>query len=72
MRQEQQKQQYIMPQYGYIGSPIHGQQFPPNVRPPPGTYHTYPYPAHMMPPPQQGGQPPQGMSYQLVTNFYLH
>lgn len=26
MRQEQQKQQYMMPQYGgYVGSPVHGQ-----------------------------------------------
>lgn len=54
MRQEQQKQHYMMPQYGYIGSPIHGQQFPTNPGPPPGAYHTFPYAAHMM---QHGGAP---------------
>lgn len=72
MRQEQQKQQYLMgPQYGppFLGSPVHGQQFPPNTVP---GYHSYPYGQpqmgmgpHMMPQgmPQgapQMGQPPQG------------
>lgn len=69
MRQEQQKQQYMLPSYGYINSPIHGQQFPSNVRPPPGAYHTYPYPAHMMPQPQQGGPPPQGKACRLLISI---
>lgn len=57
MRQEQQKQQYLMgPQYGsFLGSPVHGQQFPPNTAPPAVSgYHTFPY---GQPPPQMGMGP---------------
>ncbi|KAJ8977751.1 hypothetical protein NQ317_001115 [Molorchus minor] len=58
MRQEQQKQQYLMPQYGgYMGSPVHGQQFPQNAAPSMSGYQTYQY-ANMMPP---QGLPPQQM-----------
>lgn len=48
MRQEQQKHQYSMinPQFaGYIGSPVHAPNFPPNTAPPPppGGHFSYPY-----------------------------
>lgn len=70
MRQEQQKQQYMMPQYGYV-SPIHGQQFAPNAGPPPGSYHTYPYPAHIIQPPQQAQQPHQGRKLNEKLSFIV-
>lgn len=68
MRQEQQKQQYLMGgQYAsYMGPTVHGQQFPPTNVPPVGAYHGYPYgqpmggmPQQMMPP--QSQNIPQGM-----------
>lgn len=60
MRQEQQKQQYMLPQYGYMNSPHHGQQFPSNPNQSMGNYNTYSFPQHMMPPqsvPSQVGLP---------------
>lgn len=57
IRQEQQKQQYLMgPQYGpFLGSPVHGQQFPPNTAPQVSGYHSYPY-----------GQPQIGMGPHMM------
>lgn len=84
MRQEQQKQQYLMgPQYGsFLGSPVHGQQFPPNTAPPIAGYHTYHYGQpqmgmgpHMIPQgmpqggPQLGPPPPQGKYFYLPFLF---
>lgn len=57
MRQEQQKQQYMMPQFGnYMGSPIHGQQFPGGA--PNNIYPNYQYGQNVM---SQGAHtvPPQ-------------
>ncbi|XP_060522898.1 hepatocyte growth factor-regulated tyrosine kinase substrate isoform X2 [Cylas formicarius] len=76
MRQEQQKQQYMMAgaQFGgYVGSPVHTQQFPPNVGPPGVGYYGQfgqvlgqqpPVNAQMMhslPRPSQGPLPAQQM-----------
>ncbi|KRT79297.1 hypothetical protein AMK59_6930 [Oryctes borbonicus] len=59
MRQEQQKHQYSMinpPFGGYIGSPVHGAQFPANAVPPPSGHFNYPYNQQtiMMPGSMQG------------------
>ncbi|KAJ8910710.1 hypothetical protein NQ315_002075 [Exocentrus adspersus] len=73
MRQEQQKQQYMMPQFGgYIGSPVHGSQFPPNTAPAMGAYHAYQFNPHMMPPqsapPQLGHTQGQMLPQSLPQN----
>lgn len=65
MRQEQQKQQYLMgPQFGgFLGSPVHGQQFAPNTAPPVPGYHQYPYgqPQLAIGPHMMAQGPPQGV-----------
>ncbi|KAK9704184.1 VHS domain [Popillia japonica] len=64
MRQEQQKHQYSMipPQFGgFIGSPVHGAQFPPNAAPPPSGHYNFQYnqqPMMMQANPTYMGGPP--------------